>query len=167
MREGYERDPKGDLLGSVTAVKSYGGQLGELRRAWAREIAVIAALDAAGLSFTPANGSFQILVHNKITGLTETNEILVDLNGLDGDAIVTEHRADMSLHAALATRRERELRDRIQCRFVQHFAGRLLDCEVTWQAVWRHDEEDNDHSFHSCLPGDGRVLDVAVADLLP
>ncbi|MEX2137914.1 MAG: flagellar hook-associated protein FlgK [Pirellulales bacterium] len=49
-----------------------------------------AALDAAGLSFTPTNGSFQILVHNTTTGLTETNDIPVDLNGLDGDVTLAD-----------------------------------------------------------------------------
>jgi flagellar hook-associated protein 1 FlgK len=49
-----------------------------------------AALDAAGLSFTPTNGSFQILVHNKRTVLKETNDILVNLNGLDDDATLED-----------------------------------------------------------------------------
>jgi len=39
------------------------------------------ALSDAGLPFTPQNGSFQILVRNKETGLTQTTDILVDLNG--------------------------------------------------------------------------------------
>jgi flagellar hook-associated protein 1 FlgK len=42
-------------------------------------------LDAAGLPFDPVNGSFQVLVHNKQTGLTQTTDILVDLDGLDDD----------------------------------------------------------------------------------
>lgn len=42
-------------------------------------------LDAAGLSFTPVNGSFQIEVLNTRTGLKQTTEITVDLNGLDQD----------------------------------------------------------------------------------
>lgn len=43
------------------------------------------ALDAAGLPFTPVNGSFDVQIHNKQTGLTKTTRIHVDLNGLDGD----------------------------------------------------------------------------------
>ncbi len=43
-------------------------------------------LDAAGLPFTPANGSFQIQVYNTKTGLTQTSNIRVDLNGLDTDS---------------------------------------------------------------------------------
>lgn len=39
-------------------------------------------LTRAGLRFTPTNGSFEVLVRSKSTGLTETNEVLVDLNGL-------------------------------------------------------------------------------------
>lgn len=44
-----------------------------------------AALDAAGLPFTPVNGGFTVQIHNKQTGLTTTTRINVDLNGLDGD----------------------------------------------------------------------------------
>jgi flagellar hook-associated protein 1 FlgK len=44
-----------------------------------------APLDAAGLSYTPANGSFQLLVYNRRTDLTQTTDIFVDLDGLDDD----------------------------------------------------------------------------------
>ena len=44
-----------------------------------------AALDAAGLPFTPVNGSFDVQVYNKGTGLTQTTHVEVDLNGLDQD----------------------------------------------------------------------------------
>lgn len=44
-----------------------------------------AALDAAGLPFTPVNGSFQIQVFNRKTGLTQTTDIFVDLDGLNDD----------------------------------------------------------------------------------
>ncbi|MHB8903117.1 MAG: FlgK family flagellar hook-associated protein, partial [Thermoguttaceae bacterium] len=49
------------------------------------EFAVDAAdvpLDEAGLDFTPVNGSFQVMIHNKRTGLTETTDIRIDLNGM-------------------------------------------------------------------------------------
>jgi flagellar hook-associated protein 1 len=46
-------------------------------------------LNDAGLPFTPANGSFQVLVHNKRTGLTQTNDIRVDLTGLGKDETLT------------------------------------------------------------------------------
>lgn len=42
-----------------------------------------APLDAAGLKFTPVNGSFQVQLLNKQTGLTTTTNVTVDLNGLD------------------------------------------------------------------------------------
>ena len=51
---------------------------------WSADVPA-AALDAAGLPFTPTNGSFQLLVKNKQTGLSETHDIPIDLNGLDGD----------------------------------------------------------------------------------
>ncbi len=44
-----------------------------------------AALDQAGLAFTPVNGSFQVLVHNRQTGLNDATDIFVDLDGLDED----------------------------------------------------------------------------------
>lgn len=40
-------------------------------------------LDQAGLPFTPTNGSFQVQVLNKQTGITTTHLIQVDLNGLE------------------------------------------------------------------------------------
>jgi flagellar hook-associated protein 1 FlgK len=42
-------------------------------------------LDSAGLPFTPVNGTFQVLVQNKRTGLVSTTDIRVDLNGLGED----------------------------------------------------------------------------------
>ena len=47
-------------------------------------------LDAAGLPFTPVNGSFDVLVRDKQTGLTKTTRITIDLNGLDGDDTTTD-----------------------------------------------------------------------------
>jgi flagellar hook-associated protein 1 FlgK len=41
-----------------------------------------AALNAAGLEFTPTNGSFQIITTDGSTGLTKTYDITVDLNGI-------------------------------------------------------------------------------------
>jgi flagellar hook-associated protein 1 FlgK len=47
-------------------------------------------LDAAGLTFTPQNGSFNLLVYDQQTGLTQTTQILVDLNGLDQDTSLAD-----------------------------------------------------------------------------
>lgn len=44
-----------------------------------------APLNAAGLAFAPTNGSFQIRVTNRTTGLSETTDIFVDLNGVGAD----------------------------------------------------------------------------------
>jgi flagellar hook-associated protein 1 FlgK len=46
---------------------------------------VAQALDQAGLPFTPVNGSFQVKVFNTRTGLTETTDVFVRLNGLNSD----------------------------------------------------------------------------------
>jgi len=43
------------------------------------------ALDSAGLTFSPTNGSLTVHVLNRQTGLTQTTDILVPLNGLDDD----------------------------------------------------------------------------------
>jgi len=51
-----------------------------------RVLDVDAALDVAGLPFTPVNGSFDLLVRNTNgEQATTTTTILVDLNGLDND----------------------------------------------------------------------------------
>ena len=42
-------------------------------------------LDQAGLTVPPINGSFQIQVRNTQSGVVETNDLFVDLNGLDED----------------------------------------------------------------------------------
>ncbi len=42
-----------------------------------------AALDRAGLPFTPVNGSFEVLVYNRQTGLTERSDVFIKLDGLD------------------------------------------------------------------------------------
>ena len=41
-----------------------------------------APLNQAGLDFTPANGSFQVQVKNSLTGLTDTTDLFVNLDGL-------------------------------------------------------------------------------------
>ena len=48
------------------------------------------ALDEAGLTFTPVNGSFQVMIHNRRTGLTETTDIQVDLNGMGDDTTLED-----------------------------------------------------------------------------
>lgn len=48
------------------------------------------ALNQAGLEFTPVNGSFQLMVHNEQTGITETTEVLVDLNGLGEETTLAD-----------------------------------------------------------------------------
>lgn len=54
-----------------------------------------AALNAAGLPFAPEHGSFQIKVTNKLTGITNTTTISIDLDGIGAETTLT------SLQAAL------------------------------------------------------------------
>ena len=54
-----------------------------------------AALDEAGLAFTPVNGAFQVLVRSKEDNLTKTHSILVDLNGLDEDTSLSDLAAQL------------------------------------------------------------------------
>lgn len=66
-----------------------------------------AALDAAGLPFTPVNGSFQVLSLNKQTGLTTTTNVPVDLNGLDKNetsltSLVAQFNAINGLSASIS-----------------------------------------------------------------
>ncbi|HUE72363.1 MAG TPA: flagellar hook-associated protein FlgK [Pirellulaceae bacterium] len=44
-----------------------------------------APLNQAGLDFAPVNGLFQVQVKNSLTGLTETTDVFIDLDGLSGD----------------------------------------------------------------------------------
>jgi flagellar hook-associated protein 1 FlgK len=44
-----------------------------------------AALDAAGLAFSPSSGTFDVLVHSKGGDTTHTNTVHIDLDGLDED----------------------------------------------------------------------------------
>ncbi len=48
------------------------------------------ALNAAGLQFTPVNGSFQVMVHNTKTAETQTTDVVVDLNGLGQDMTLAD-----------------------------------------------------------------------------
>lgn len=55
-----------------------------------------AALDEAGLNFTPVNGAFDILVRNTNTNNVTTHTIRVDLNGLDDDTSLEDLAAAIS-----------------------------------------------------------------------
>jgi flagellar hook-associated protein 1 FlgK len=48
------------------------------------------ALNAAGLAFSPQNGSFQVRVTNRNTGLTETTDLFVDLNGVGAETSLND-----------------------------------------------------------------------------
>ncbi len=61
-----------------------------------------AALDAAGLTFTPVNGAFQIQTFNRQTGLTKNYDITVDLNGFDLDTSLTDLAAQIDAADGLA-----------------------------------------------------------------
>jgi len=54
------------------------------------------SLDAAGLHYTPVNGSFEVLMLNKHTGLTQTTRIDVDLNGFDEDTSLADLAAALN-----------------------------------------------------------------------
>lgn len=56
---------------------------------------VDAALDATGLEFSPENGSFQVQIFNRQTGLTETTDVFVNLDGLDTDTSLSELVAEL------------------------------------------------------------------------
>ena len=52
-----------------------------------------AALNAAGLAFTPAHGSFQLKVANATSGITQTTAVNVDLDGVGTDMTLDDLRA--------------------------------------------------------------------------
>jgi len=49
-----------------------------------------AALDQAGLQYTPENGSFQVLVYDERSGLTQTTDVIVDLNGVGNEMTLAD-----------------------------------------------------------------------------
>lgn len=51
------------------------------------------ALDQVGLPFTPENGSFQVKLLNRQTGVTETHDIFIQLNGTNEDTSLEDLRA--------------------------------------------------------------------------
>ncbi len=53
------------------------------------------ALDQAGLNYSPVNGSFQVQVFNTQTNLTETTDVIVNLNGLDDDMTLSDLQATL------------------------------------------------------------------------
>ncbi len=63
---------------------------------------VNAPLDAAALQTTPVSGSFQVLVHNKQTGLTQTTDIQVNVNGLAGDTTLSNLATQLNAIPGLA-----------------------------------------------------------------
>ena len=50
------------------------------------------ALNQAGLRFTPENGSFQLMVYNTRTQLTQTSDIFIDLDGQGKDTTLNDLR---------------------------------------------------------------------------
>lgn len=56
---------------------------------------VSAALDSVGLPFSPVNGSLQVQVFNKQTGLTKTTDLYVKLGGLDDDTSLEDLTAQL------------------------------------------------------------------------
>jgi flagellar hook-associated protein 1 FlgK len=63
---------------------------------------VDAALDAAGLPFTPVSGAFNVLVHSKEGDSTQTHTIIVDLDGIDEDTTLTSLAAQLDAIEGLA-----------------------------------------------------------------
>jgi flagellar hook-associated protein 1 FlgK len=47
-------------------------------------------LDESGLDYTPVNGSFQVLVYNTKTGLTQTSDVQINLTGLGHDTTMDD-----------------------------------------------------------------------------
>ncbi len=54
-----------------------------------------AALDEAGLAFTPVRGKFDLLVYNRAQNTTKTHEIFIQLDGLDDDTSLNDLTATL------------------------------------------------------------------------
>jgi flagellar hook-associated protein 1 FlgK len=55
-----------------------------------------APLDSAGLPVTPTNGTFNVLVTNTTTGITETNQVDISENGLSNDTTLNSLAAQLN-----------------------------------------------------------------------
>ena len=80
------------LAGEFNKIYSGGQGLNgfqDLTSEWAVD-ATDRPLDEAGLKFTPVNGSFQILVNNTRTGVTQTTDVLVDLNKMGDETTLSD-----------------------------------------------------------------------------
>jgi len=68
---------------------------------------VAAALNQAGLDFDPEHGSFQVKLTNSLTGLTETTNIRIDLDGIGADTSLDDLRSALdavdNLSASITT----------------------------------------------------------------
>ncbi|MGE0606237.1 MAG: flagellar hook-associated protein FlgK [Pirellulales bacterium] len=73
-----------------------------------------APLDAAGLPFTPTNGSFQVQIYDRSTNTTQTRDISVQLNGLPNDTTLDNLVAQLNtvpgLSATISPTRQLRLR---------------------------------------------------------
>jgi flagellar hook-associated protein 1 FlgK len=54
-----------------------------------------AALDEAGLAFTPVSGYFDLLVYNRAQDLTETHRVFIQLDGLDDDTTLNDLTSEL------------------------------------------------------------------------
>jgi flagellar hook-associated protein 1 len=63
---------------------------------------VNAALDATGLKNAPVNGTFQVLIYNKKTGLTQTHDVQVSLNGLNSDTSLADLASQLNAISGLS-----------------------------------------------------------------
>ncbi|HEV2972839.1 MAG TPA: flagellar hook-associated protein FlgK [Pirellulales bacterium] len=60
------------------------------------------ALDATGLKNSPSSGTFQVLVYNKATGLTQTTNVQVTENGLAGDTSLSNLASQLNSISGLS-----------------------------------------------------------------
>ncbi len=63
---------------------------------------VNSALDATGLKNPPTNGTFQVLVYNKTTGLTQTQNVQISLNGTSDDTSLASLAAQLNSISGLS-----------------------------------------------------------------
>lgn len=90
------------------------------------------SLDQAGLEFTPVNGTFRVQLQNLQTGLRNTYDIRVDLNGLDEDTTLESLVADLNaidgLTATITPSRKLQIRSdstNVQFSFADDTSGVL------------------------------------------
>lgn len=127
-----------------------------------------AALNAAGLAFAPEHGSFQIKVTNKLTGITNTTTISIDLDGIGSDTTLDSLQAaldavsNVSASVTADRRLQLDANPNFEIRFANDTSGALAALGVNTfftgtdsRTIGVNPFVEEDHGLFAASRGDG------------